>query len=724
MSDELDEVRRYINAIAPPDEKTMTKVRSRLGATGAANDPARRGPTRRINSVRWAAAGFVVLAVGAALLVPSLGHPSPPHRNSAQLQDRLTRLVVDDVSVTVAAGSYDMTFSDTTTPATTTPTTTCAAESGPGQQSTVTTAQSCWTQTGPAGINSSLSSTNGHGTVDTNPYAMVTESNVGSLGMITLYDNGTNVWEIGGGNYGLAAPGQAGPGAPLSGYAGSVEGTVGQVQGALDMQALASGTGYMDLEAREIQATQPAGTGTVDGVPVTIYKLSESGLLDPNIGGLTSEQVSTIRAADAIIENSGFGGKTTWVSVDSEGYIREQKTQYTLPDGSKVTEETTLSNFGCAGTVLMPGQTGTSAPPAGCVSPDTAGSPASSTTSSTSPSSQPTIPTPVGSSTPSTVAPTPAPVLDRPEALATAPNGDLLIANQGTNQILRRLPNGTLQVVAGTGTAGFGGDGGPAVKAELDTPNGMAVAPNGTIYVADTDNNRVRAISPSGTISTVAGNGTRLSSTAGGSNQSAVGPFGVPATSARITDPLSVAVGSQGQLYVADSEGIQVVLPNGMLTSMSFTGLSTLGIGSPGLLMATAITVDHSGDLYVADFAPKMLIELSPSGAVLQSWGAYIAGGGLATAPDGSIFVADYGFTVDQISNGGLIHVTAFTDNSIPGIRGTFRPSGVTVSQSGVIYVDTDGANGGTNTPSLGTLSAQGQFQLVATGTNTDPSNS
>ena len=72
-----------------------------------------------------------------------------------------------------------------------------------------------------------------------------------------------------------------------SGYAGSVEGTVGQVPGALDMQGLASGTGYLDLEAQEIQGAQPAGTGSVDGVPVTIYKLSESGLEDPNIGGLT-----------------------------------------------------------------------------------------------------------------------------------------------------------------------------------------------------------------------------------------------------------------------------------------------------------------------------------------------------------------------------------------------------------------------------------------------------
>jgi hypothetical protein len=415
VSDEFDEVRQYLNGIDPPNDRTVADVKGRFSSSAMASGvrTARIGRTKRINAVRWAAAVFVVLAVGAAVLVPNLSHRTPTHRNGIHLQDRLTRLVVDDASVTVAAESYDMTFSDTTTPATKASTNPCQGGvqlkvGGPDQKLTEPSIEPCVTDnTLPPGIStqSTLSSTSGHGTVDTNPYAMVTESNVGFLGPITLYDNGTEVWEMGGGNYGLSAPGQTGPGSPLSGYAGSVEGTVGQVQGALDMESLASGTGYMDLEAHEIQGIQPAGTGSVDGAPVTIYKLSQSGLLDPNIGGLTSEQVSTIRAADAIIENSGFAGKTTWVSVDSEGYIREQKTQYTLPDGSMVTEDSVLSNFGCAGTVLMPGQAGTSSPPANCVSPDTAG-PTSTTTPSTGSLPQISAPTTVASTTPPT---TPAP---------------------------------------------------------------------------------------------------------------------------------------------------------------------------------------------------------------------------------------------------------------------------------------------------------------------------
>lgn len=424
MTDEFDEVRQYFNGIDPPDARTVADVKSRFSSSAMASGihPVRIGRSNRINAFRWAAAVFVVLAVGAAVLVPTLSHRTPTHGNGIHLQDRLTRLVVDDASVTVAAGSYDMTFSDTTTPATKVSTNPCQGVvqlkvGGPGQKLTTPSIEPCVTgNTLPPGVSTqnTLSSTSGHGTVDTNPYAMVTESNVGFLGPITLYDNGTDVWEMGGGDYGLSAPGQAGPGAALSGYAGSVEGTVGQVQGALDMESLASGTGYMDLEAHEIQGTQPAGTGSVDGVPVTIYKLSESGLLDPDIGGLTSEQISTIRAADAIIENSGFAGKTTWVSVDSEGYIREQKTQYTLPDGSMVTEDSILSNFGCAGTVLMPGQAGTSSPPANCVSPDTAGS-TSTTTPSTGSLPQTSTPTTVTpSAPPTTIVPPTAPTTTPP----------------------------------------------------------------------------------------------------------------------------------------------------------------------------------------------------------------------------------------------------------------------------------------------------------------------
>ncbi len=331
------------------------------------------------------------VAVPVALTLESGGSGTATKSGAGRGDHAAIAPVLSALSATVASGSYDMTYSDTTTP----PTAQCP-QAGTDSSALPTTTCS-------SGL---LAPITGHGIVDTNPYAMVTVTDDGPLGTITLYDNGTDVWELGGGDYGLAGPGQAGPGAPLSGFAGSVEGTLGQVAGALDMQGLAGGTGYLDLESQEIQGVQPAGTGTVDGVPVTIYKLSESGLQDPDISGLTSEQIATISAADAIIKQSGFAGETTWVSVDSEGYVREQKTEYTLPDGSTVTGDTVLSNFGCAGTVVMPGQQGSSSPPAGCVSPDTAAAPASTSTTSTAPTVPTTATVPL-SSTPTTVSSSP-----------------------------------------------------------------------------------------------------------------------------------------------------------------------------------------------------------------------------------------------------------------------------------------------------------------------------
>ncbi len=312
-------------------------------------------------------------------------------------------------------------------------------------------------------------------------------------------------------------------------------------------------------------------------------------------------------------------------------------------------------------------------------------------------------------------APSPAssPVgLNRPQALAIAPDGDLLIANQGTNQIIARTPKGTLTVEAGNGTAGYGGNGGSAIDAELDDPAGMAVGTNGTIYVADTANNRVRAISPSGTITTVAGNG-RLS----------FRELGGPATDVSVPQPVALALGSKGELYVADDAGIQIVSPNGVLSTLVHAGAGALTIdGTPTAFSPDAIALGTNGYLYVADFSPKLLVELTPKGNVIDSWPIYVTTAGLATTGDGSIVVGNYAnFTVDRITNGQLTVVTAFTRNSLAGLAGAFRPSGVAVTSTGKVYVDTDGVNGGTNTPAIATIGATGQPHLLIAREGTGP---
>jgi hypothetical protein len=297
--------------------------------------------------------------------------------------------------------------------------------------------------------------------------------------------------------------------------------------------------------------------------------------------------------------------------------------------------------------------------------------------------------------------------LNRPEALAIAPDGDLLIANQGTNQVIRRMPNGALKVVAGNGKAGYAGEGGRALKAELNNPAGMAVSSNGTIYVADTGNNRVRAISPKGIIRTVAGNG-RLSFKG----------LGGPATHVSVPQPVALALGSKGRLYVADDAGIQLISSNGDLSTVLHAGAGVLNInGTRTAFSPSAIAVATNGDLYVADFSPKLLVELTPAGQVVNSWTIYVTPAGLATAPDGSVLVANYGsFAIDRIVNDQITALTTFKLNPPAGLAGAFRPSGVAVTSAGQVYADTDGVNGGTNQPAVAAISATGQTKLLVAG--------
>ncbi len=388
MSDELDRLRSYIDAVPPATSEQLAAsrakleagLRSEVGPIGQAHivGGRRRWLTRHGN-IRPRALVIpvtLVIIVTLALVGALLANQSPAKQHAADHGETghqvVVTLVSDDVDASIASGSYDMTFTDTATP----PTNCSTQVTGGGPGLVGGSAQQCSVPF--------FADTSGHGTVDTNPYAMVAVAKYGSSTVVTTYDNGTDVWEFGGGGYGVyGSDSAAPPGAPLSGYAGSVEGSVGQQAGALDMQALASTTGYLDLEATEIEGAQPAGMGTVDGVPVTVYRLFMTGLQDPTLAGLSAEQVQTIQAADAILRSTGFKGKTVLVSVDAKGYVREVKTTYTLSNGSAVTQDTELSNFGCAGTVLMPGQSGSSTPPAGCVSPDTISPAEGSTTTTT-----------------------------------------------------------------------------------------------------------------------------------------------------------------------------------------------------------------------------------------------------------------------------------------------------------------------------------------------------
>ncbi|MBI4508523.1 MAG: VCBS repeat-containing protein, partial [Deltaproteobacteria bacterium] len=146
-----------------------------------------------------------------------------------------------------------------------------------------------------------------------------------------------------------------------------------------------------------------------------------------------------------------------------------------------------------------------------------------------------------------------------PGHLALGPGGELYITNFHQVMVLR---NGVIETFAGTGTAGFGGDGGPATAAQLKWPGDLAVAADGTVYIADSGNHRVRVVVPSGLIDTFAGNGTYTWSGDGG-----------PAKSAGVYAPLGVAIDKDGHVLISPSYyGIRRVLNNAQVTAFDYDG--------------------------------------------------------------------------------------------------------------------------------------------------------
>jgi hypothetical protein len=394
------------------DDESHTKARSKRG--------------RQVGVVVASVVCIAAISVPVAFALSSSGRPHLPPQatknanqgHSTVGQAQAKRAVLSALSATTSSGSFNVTyqFDPLTAPtvATTTTTAVChAVPSPPGLQgvgvapggplvSGGVTELCSGSGSGSAMSNSTIT---GQGTIDTDPFAMVATSNVPSLGMITLRDNGTQVWEMGGGNYGLSPGSGAGaPGSSLSGFAGSVEGTLGQRQGALAMGGLASPTGYLDLAQSMISAAGEVGTGTVDGVAVTIYQVSIAP--GASVPGVNAEQAKTITAADAVLQAQGYTGTTELVSIDASGFIRQTRSVAHFSDGSTDASEATFSDFGCAGTVLMPGQSGAAAPPAGCISPDTGLAPTTTTVPSTAPPSTST--TTAASSTTTTTLPTSA----------------------------------------------------------------------------------------------------------------------------------------------------------------------------------------------------------------------------------------------------------------------------------------------------------------------------
>ena len=220
--------------------------------------------------------------------------------------------------------------------------------------------------------------------------------------------------------------------------------------------------------------------------------------------------------------------------------------------------------------------------------------------------------------------------LNFPEGVTVDGSGNLFIADTQNHRIRQVSLGGIITTVAGTGTASFAGDGGPATAAALNFPTTVAVDAAGALYIADFSNGRVRKVS-AGTISTLAGNGSFK-----------YGGDGAAATSAFLDQPLGVAADSDGNFYIADTENhrIRKVAPDGAITTVAGTGVQGFsgdgGLATIAELSAPrAVALNTNGNLYIADTGNASIRRVSPSGIITTVAGTGVFGssgdGGVAT---------------------------------------------------------------------------------------------
>src|ERR1017187_4642838 len=188
--------------------------------------------------------------------------------------------------------------------------------------------------------------------------------------------------------------------------------------------------------------------------------------------------------------------------------------------------------------------------------------------------------------------------------------GNVYLSDSDHHRVRKIDTKGVITTIAGTGYAGFSGDGGPATAAQLDTPYGLAVDLTGAVYVADHNNNRVRRIGPDGVIATFAGSGGEASSGDGG-----------PATAAQLLEPRNVAVDAAGNLYISEfgANRVRKVTLDGKIQTAAGTGLAGNGAdGLPAVItqlnQPAGLAVDRTGALYIADSRNNLVRKVLPDG--------------------------------------------------------------------------------------------------------------
>jgi uncharacterized protein (TIGR03437 family) len=275
--------------------------------------------------------------------------------------------------------------------------------------------------------------------------------------------------------------------------------------------------------------------------------------------------------------------------------------------------------------------------------------------------------------------------------------------------LVSEIPSGgAVTTIAGSGNSpGFGGDGGPATSAQLNSPSSIVVDSRGDWYIADTSNNRVRMVTPAGVISTVAGTGDPAQLNApraiaidssnnlyiadtGNNVVRELTPTGTMTSIATgLNAPISVAVDSQGVLYIADSGNNRIVQ-----VTANGTASTLAKIDGP-----LAVAVDASGSILVAD--ATQIWTVASDGTATSLIAGLTSPGGMAPAPDGTLMIADTGANViRQLSTSGVLTAIAgtgsagFSGDGSPALTAPLNaPGGLAIGSNGTILIADAGNN-------------------------------
>jgi uncharacterized protein (TIGR03437 family) len=332
-----------------------------------------------------------------------------------------------------------------------------------------------------------------------------------------------------------------------------------------------------------------------------------------------------------------------------------------------------------------------------------------------------------------------------PDGLTMDASGNIYIADQNNNRIRKVSSAGIITTFAGTGNTQFNGDGGQATSATVyiaGNHNGLAVDTAGNLYIADDGHHRIRKVSTTGIITTVAGTGSQGFSGDGGA-----------ATSAQLWRPSGVAVDRAGNISIADTANrrIRKVDTEGKITTLAGTGdFGSSGDGGPAVNATMEapvdVTVDVAGNVYFADQDANTVRKISPAGIITLLAGnntfGFSGDGGPATSASmagpysitingGNAYISDYGnHRIRKVDANGVITTIAGAGGATPGTNGdggpplsaNLNPAGIVFDEAGNYYIaDLNGnrirkVNVSATVPGLNSSAGSIYFSTVANG--------